>query len=156
MYTGRDEVHRRLVDLKKSGKVFPISLEGETLYYVGPAPTKPGQVINSAGPTTAKRMDKYTQDILEMGVVAMIGKGERGEETRNLLKGKAVYMAALGGVSAKQALTILEQEEIDFHETGMESFRRLEVKDFPVIVINDLDGNDAYEKNRKHWAALLH
>jgi fumarate hydratase subunit beta len=148
MYTARDEAHKRLVDLKNSGEALPVELKGETIYYVGPAPTKPGQVINSAGPTTAKRMDKYTGDMLEMGVVGMIGKGERGLETRDQLKGKAVYMAALGGIGAKQAQTILEHEEIAFQDSGMESLRRLEVKDFPVIVINDLEGNDAYEMKR--------
>ncbi|MGE3340631.1 MAG: fumarate hydratase C-terminal domain-containing protein [Candidatus Altimarinota bacterium] len=151
MYTARDEAHRRIVQYKKEGADLPINFQGETIYYVGPAPAKPGQVINSAGPTTAKRMDKYTQDMLELGVVSMIGKGERGEETRQLLKGKAIYMAALGGVGAKQAQTILEQEEIAFHDAGMESLRRLEVKDFPVIVINDWQGNDAYELGRTQW-----
>jgi len=148
MYTARDEAHKRLTALKNSGKSLPVELNGETLYYVGPAPTKPGQVINSAGPTTAKRMDPYTKEILEMGVVAMIGKGERGKETRQLLKGKALYMAALGGIGAKQAQTIIKHEEIAFQDSGMESIRRLEVKDFPVIVINDLEGNDAYEMKR--------
>ena len=146
MYTARDEGHRRLVELKAAGLPLPVNFSGETLYYVGPAPSKPGQVINSAGPTTAKRMDKYTEEMLELGVVGMIGKGERGAETKRLLKGKAVYMAAFGGVGAKQAQTILEQEEIAFQDAGMESLRRLEVKDFPVIVIHDLEGNDAYER----------
>jgi len=155
LYTARDEAHKRLVAMKNSGQALPVSLKNETIYYVGPAPTKPGQVINSAGPTTAKRMDKYTKDMLELEVVAMIGKGERGEETRRLLKGKAIYMAALGGVGAKQAQSIIKQEEIDFHDSGMESFRRLEVKDFPVIVINDWEGNDIYEKNRGTWHQIL-
>lgn len=145
LFTARDEAHKRLVELRRDGQQLPVDLKGKVLYYVGPAPTKPGQVINSAGPTTAKRMDKYTREILEMGVVGMIGKGERGDETRTLLKGRAIYMAALGGIGAKQAQTIVEHEEIAFQDAGMESLRRLVVKDFPVIVINDLEGNDAYE-----------
>lgn len=152
MYTARDEAHRRIVEHKQEGADLPVDFQGETIYYVGPAPARPGQVISSAGPTTAKRMDKYTKDMLELGVVAMIGKGERGQETRRLLKGKAIYMAALGGVGAKQAQTIISQEEMAFHDAGMESLRRLEVKDFPVIVINDWEGNDAYEKGRMQYA----
>lgn len=151
LIAARDEAHKRLVELKKSGKTLPVNLKGQVIYYVGPAPSKPGQVINSAGPTTAKRMDKYTADMLELGVVGMIGKGERGEETKKLLKGKAVYMVALGGVGAKQAKTITRQEILAFEEIGMEALRRFEVKDFPVIVIHDLDGNDAYESNRREW-----
>lgn len=151
MYTARDEAHRRIVEQKQKGSDLPVDFKGETIYYVGPAPAKPGQVINSAGPTTAKRMDRYTSDMLELGIVAMIGKGERGQETRQLIKGRAIYMAALGGVGAKQSQSIVQQEEIAFHDAGMESLRRLEVNDFPVIVINDWGGNDAYEMGREQW-----
>lgn len=151
MFAARDEAHRRLVELKNAGKPLPVDLRSQVIYYVGPAPSKPGQIINSAGPTTGKRMDKYTQDILELGVIGMIGKGERGEETKALIKGKAIYMAALGGVGAKQAKTIVKQEIIAFEDAGMEALRRFEVKDFPVIVIHDLEGRDAYEEGRKEW-----
>lgn len=145
LYVARDEAHRRLVDLKRAGKPLPIDLQNQVIYYAGPAPTKPGQVINSIGPTTAKRMDKYTADMLELGAVGIIGKGERGTETRKLLKGKGIYMAALGGVSAKQARCIIKQEIVAFEEIGMEALRRLSVVNFPVICINDLEGRDAYE-----------
>jgi len=145
IYAARDEAHKRLIDLKKATLPLPVDFTDTVIYYVGPAPTKPGQVINSAGPTTAKRMDKYTEDILELGVVGLIGKGERGEHTRKLLKGRAIYMAALGGVAAKQSKTIRKQEIIAFEDAGMEALRRLEVEDFPVIVINDIQGNDAYQ-----------
>lgn len=149
VFTARDETHRRLIELKNQGKDLPVDLNGQTIYYVGPAPTKPGQIINSAGPTTAKRMDPYTRDVLELGVVAMIGKGERGDEARELMKGKAVYMAALGGVSAKLAKSIVKQEVVAFEDLGMEAMMRLELRDFPVIVINDLIGNDYYSQVRK-------
>lgn len=148
LYTARDEAHKRLIDLKQQGKALPVDLNEQVIYYVGPAPSKPGQVINSAGPTTAKRMDKYTQDMLDLGVKGFIGKGERGAETRGLMKGKAIYMAALGGVAAKQAKTIVSQEVIAFENAGMEALRKLEVLDFPVIVINDLEGRDFYEGSR--------
>lgn len=144
IYAARDEAHKRLIDMKHAGEPLPVDLKGAVIYYVGPAPAKPGQVINSAGPTTAKRMDKYTADLLELGVQGMIGKGERGEETKRLLKGKGIYMAALGGVAAKQAKAIVEQEIIAFEDAGMEALRRFEVKDFPVVVINDFEGRDAY------------
>lgn len=151
LFAARDEAHRRIVELKKTGKPLPVSLQGQVIYYVGPAPSKPGQIINSAGPTTGKRMDKYTKDMLELGVIGMIGKGERGEETKALIKSKAIYMAALGGVGAKQAKTIVKQEIIAFEDAGMEALRRFEVKNFPVIVIHDLAGNDAYAEGRKKW-----
>jgi fumarate hydratase subunit beta len=145
IYAARDEAHKRLIDMKNAGEALPVDFKDAVIFYVGPAPKKPGQVINSAGPTTAKRMDKYTADMLELGVTGMIGKGERGSETRELLKGKAVYMAALGGVAAKQAKAIVEQEIIAFEDAGMEALRRFEVKDFPVVLINDYEGRDAYE-----------
>ncbi|MDP3975702.1 MAG: FumA C-terminus/TtdB family hydratase beta subunit [bacterium] len=148
LYAARDEAHRRLSELKRKEKKLPVDLKGQLIYYVGPAPSKPGQIINSAGPTTAKRMDSYTADMLDIGVAGMIGKGERGEETKRLLKGKAIYMACLGGVGAKQALTIKHQEVVAFEDAGMEALRRLEVEDFPVIVIHDLRGGDAYGVSR--------
>lgn len=147
----RDETHRRLVDLKKNNKAIPVDLKGQIIYYVGPSPTKPGKIIGSAGPTTAKRMDKYTKDMLELGVVGMIGKGERGRETKELLKGKAIYMAALGGTGALLSHHVTREELITFADSGMEALRSLEVKDFPVIVIHDLQGSDGYEMLRKEW-----
>lgn len=144
IYAARDEAHKRLIDLKNTGKPLPADFKNALIYYVGPAPAKPGQAINSAGPTTAKRMDAYTADMLDLGVRGMIGKGERGEETKKLLKERAIYMAVLGGVAAKQAKTIKKQEILAFEDAGMEALRKFEVEDFPVIVINDIHGNDAY------------
>jgi fumarate hydratase subunit beta len=145
IYAARDEAHKRLIEMKNAEEQLPVDFTDAVVFYVGPAPAKPGQVINSAGPTTAKRMDKYTADMLELGVTGMIGKGERGAETRTLLKGRAVYMAALGGVAAKQAKAIKKQEIIAFEDAGMEALRRFEVEDFPVVLINDYSGGDAYE-----------
>lgn len=145
IYAARDEAHKRLIALKHAGEELPVDLSNQVIYYVGPAPSKPGQVINSAGPTTAKRMDKHMSDMLELGVKGFIGKGERGAEARELMKGKAIYMAALGGVAAKQAQSIVAQEVIAFEDAGMEALRKLEVVDFPVIVIDDFNGQDYYE-----------
>ncbi|MDF2378627.1 MAG: FumA C-terminus/TtdB family hydratase beta subunit [Candidatus Gracilibacteria bacterium] len=146
IFAARDEAHKRLIDLKNAGKPLPVDFTDALIYYVGPAPAKPGQVINSAGPTTSKRMDAYTADMLELGVKGMIGKGPRGEATKKLLKGQGIYMAVLGGVAAKQAKTIKKQEILAFEDAGMEALRKFEVEDFPVIVINDLEGNDAYQR----------
>ncbi len=145
IFAARDEAHMRLFAMKERGEELPADFRDALIYYVGPAPAKPGQVINSAGPTTAKRMDKFTKDVLELGVRGLIGKGERGAETRELLKGKAIYMAVLGGVAAKVAKTIVKQEIIAFEDAGMEALRKFEVVDFPVIVVNDIEGNDVYE-----------
>lgn len=148
--TARDEAHSRLSDLINSGRDLPVDLKGQVIYYSGPAPTKPGQIINSAGPTTAKRMDPYMENVLNLGVIGMIGKGERGKEAREQMKGRAVYMAALGGTSAKLAKSIVSQEIMAFEDLGMGAIRRLELVDFPVVVINDLEGNDYYEMSRKN------
>lgn len=148
LYAARDEAHKLLIELKKLGQPLPVDLTNQVIFYAGPAPSKPGQLSNSIGPTTAKRMDKYTADILEMGVLAMIGKGERSEETRKLLKGRAVYLAALGGIAASLSKKIVSEEIVAFEEAGLGALRRLEIVDFPVIVINDLDGNDYYEMSR--------
>lgn len=151
LITARDEAHKRLVGLIHEKKKLPMSLKDGVIYYVGPSPERPGEIIGSAGPTTAKRMDKYTKDMLDCGVTGMIGKGERGEETKKLIKGKAIYMAALGGTGAKLSHSVLSQKIIAFEDAGMEALRVLEVKDFPVIVIHDLAGNDAYTLLRTSW-----
>ena len=152
LYTARDDIHRRMHRFNKSGKKFPVNLKQQVIYYTGPAPQKPGQIINSVGPTTAKRMDKYTSDVLKLGVIGMIGKGPRGTKTRKLIKGKAIYMASLGGVSAKLAKKVVKHKLVAFKDGGMEAMRKLEVVDFPVFVINDLEGNDAYEIQRREYS----
>ena len=151
LYAARDEAHKRIDILLKEGNPLPVDFKNQVVYYVGPSPERPGRVIGSVGPTTAKRMDKYSRDMVELGVTGMIGKGERGEETKKLIKGKAIYMAALGGTGAKLAHSVVQQEIIAFEDAGMEALRRLEVKDFPVIVIHDLQGNDAYTNLRKEF-----
>lgn len=151
LVAARDEAHKRLVELLRKKKKLPMSLKNAVIYYVGPSPERPGEIIGSAGPTTAKRMDKYTADMLDCGVTGMIGKGERGEETKKLIKGKAIYMATLGGTGAKLSHSVTSQKIIAFEDAGMEALRVLEVKDFPVIVIHDLAGNDAYKLLRSSW-----
>ena len=151
LFTARDETHQKMKELKEKGLNIPVDLKNQILYYVGPAPSRPGQVINSAGPTSARRMDSYTDLVLDLGVIGMIGKGERSEETREKMKGKAVYMAAFGGVAAKLARCIKSQEIVAFPELGMGAVRKLELVDFPVIVINDLEANDYYEETRSQF-----
>jgi fumarate hydratase subunit beta len=150
LIAARDEAHKRLVAILQQKKKLPISLKNAVIYYVGPSPERPGAIIGSAGPTTAKRMDKYTKDMIECGVTGMIGKGERGEETKRLIKGKAIYMAALGGTGAKLSHAVLSQKIVAFEDAGMEALRIMEVKDFPVIIIHDLAGNDAYSMLRSN------
>jgi len=123
LYTARDEAHKRLIKLIKDKKDLPVDLKGQVIYYMGPAPAKPDQIINSAGPTTAKRMDIYTSDILKLGVLGTIGKGERGPEAKKIMLNKAVYMVALGGVAAKLSKQITKQEIVAFEDLGMGAFR---------------------------------
>lgn len=150
IYTARDAAHARLVDeYKKTGKL-PINIEGEIIYYVGPAPAKPGQVIGSAGPTTSYRMDAYTPTLLDLGLKGMIGKGARDSSVReSIKKNKAVYLAAVGGAAALIAKTIKECEVILYEDLGPEAIRKLRVENFPAIVVNDIYGNDLYIENMK-------
>ena len=145
IYTARDAAHEKLVDLLKKGKELPIPLKGEVIYYVGPAPAKPGRVIGSAGPTTSYRMDPYTPKLLEKGLKGMIGKGQRSEKIKELLvENKSVYFGAVGGAAALIAEKIISSEVVAYPELESEAIRKLKVKDFPLIVINDIYGNDLY------------
>lgn len=144
--TARDAAHRRLVDLIEAGQPLPVDLEGQVVYYVGPAPAKPGKPIGPAGPTTSTRMDAYTPTLLAHGLKGMIGKGSRSKEVREaIVKHGAVYMAAVGGVAALLARCIKNSELLAYEELGPEAIRRLEVEDFPVVVVNDVQGNDLYD-----------
>jgi fumarate hydratase subunit beta len=146
LYTARDAAHRRLVALIDKGEELPFDLKGQLLYYVGPTPAKPGQVIGSAGPTTSGRMDSYTPRLLQLGLKATIGKGQRSEEVIEAMKRyRAVYMAAVGGAAALIARTIKKSEVIAYEELGPEAIRRLEVEDFPAIVVNDVFGGDLFK-----------
>ncbi|MGD0626270.1 MAG: Fe-S-containing hydro-lyase [Thermodesulfobacteriota bacterium] len=153
IYTGRDAAHKRLFDLLKEGKPLPIDLKGQVIYYVGPAPAKPGQVIGSAGPTTSGRMDAYSPKLMEMGLRGMIGKGMRRKEVVEAMKKyKAVYFAATGGAGALLAKAVKKAQVVAYEDLGPEAINRLEVEDFPVIVVNDTKGNDLYEEGMRKYA----
>ncbi|MCD6379729.1 Fe-S-containing hydro-lyase [bacterium] len=153
IYTARDSAHERLVKLIEAGEELPIPLEGQVIYYVGPAPTPPGKAIGSAGPTTSYRMDPYTPLLIENGLKGMIGKGERTEPVVDAMKkGTAVYFAATGGVAALIARSVLSSEIVAYEDLGAEAIRRLEVKDFPIIVAQDCYGGNAYVEGQKKYA----
>ena len=152
LYTARDAAHKRLVDLILNGEELPFDLKGAVIYYVGPTPPKPGEPIGSAGPTTSYRMDPYAPILIEHGLKGMIGKGKRNEAVREAcVKHKAVYFGATGGAAALIAKAIKKAEVIAYPELGPEAVRRIEVEDFPVVVVNDVYGNDLYEEGRKLW-----
>ena len=153
IYTGRDAAHKRLYDLLMAGKPLPIDVKGQVIYYVGPAPAKPGQVIGSAGPTTSGRMDAFSPKLIEIGLKGMIGKGMRKKEVVEAMKKyKAVYFAATGGAGALLAKAIKKAQVVAYDDLGPEAISRLEVEDFPVIVVNDTKGNDLYEEGMRKYA----
>lgn len=148
--TGRDAAHKRLIDLIDKGEDLPIPLEGETIYYVGPAPASPGHAVGSAGPTTSYRMDAYTPKLLARGLRAMIGKGLRNAEVVDAMKTYgAVYFGAVGGAAALISRSILSSEVIAYPDLGPEAIHRFVIKDFPVIVLIDSLGNNLYESGPK-------
>jgi len=156
MYVGRDAAHKRLTEALDRGDKLPFDLRGQTIYYMGPSPTKPGYVIGSAGPTTSGRMDAYTTLLLAAGLKAMIGKGSRSEAVKEAIcKHKAVYFAAAGGAAALIAKTITKAETIAYEELGPEAILRLEVKDFPAVVINDVHGGDLYQEGKAEYQVNL-
>ena len=145
LYTARDAAHARLVALLDEGKDLPFDIEGQIIYYVGPTPAKPGAVIGSAGPTTSGRMDSYAPALMAAGLKGMIGKGSRSAEVREAMsRHQAVYFAATGGAGALLSQRIVKAEVVAYEDLGPEAIRRLEVKDFPVIVVNDAHGGDLY------------
>ena len=145
IYTGRDMAHKYMVEGHRKGEALPFDLKGQILYYTGPTPAAPGQVIGSAGPTTSYRMDKYTPYLLDLGLKGMIGKGPRGQDVKDSIrKNKAVYFAAIGGAGALISKAIRKAEVIAYPELGTEAVMRLEVEDFPVVVVNDVHGADLY------------
>lgn len=152
IFTARDAAHKKLVEMEEKGEELPFDLQGNVIYYVGPAPKKPGEIIGSCGPTTSGRMDTYTPQLLEKGVKILIGKGQRNQAVKEALKKhEAIYCAATGGVGALLAEKVISAEIIAFHELGAEAIYKLEVKDFPVTVINDCAGGDLYEEAQKQF-----
>ena len=153
IYTGRDAAHKRLTDLIQSGKALPIDIKGQIIYYVGPSPAKPGMAVGAAGPTTSYRMDAYAPELIRLGLKGMIGKGARNQGVKDaMVKYKAVYFAAIGGAGALMAQAIKKAELVAYEDLGPEAIRRLQVEDFPVIVVNDVQGNDLYEEGIKKYA----
>jgi fumarate hydratase subunit beta len=156
IYTARDSAHKRLVDLLDAGQELPVDFQGQILYYVGPSPARPGRVIGAAGPTTSTRMDVYTPTLLKLGLKAMIGKGKRSPEVIAALQEyTAVYLGATGGAGALISKCIKAAEVVAFPDLGPEAIHRLEVEDFPTIVINDCHGGDLYELGRREYAREL-
>ena len=152
VYAARDAAHKRLIEMLDRGEELPFDARGAIVYYVGPTPERPGNVVGSAGPTTASRMDKYTPRLLELGLKGIIGKGGRGPVVREeLAKHTAVYMAALGGGGALAALKVKSQEVIAFEDFGTEAIRAMELDDFPVWVVNDCTGRDHYAEVAAPW-----
>jgi len=152
IYVGRDAAHKRMVAALDAGEPLPFDPQGQIIYYMGPAPAKPGAAIGSAGPTTSGRMDPYAPRMMEAGLKGMIGKGNRSQAVREaMIKYKAVYLGAIGGAGALIAKTIRKAEVIAYDDLGAEALRRLEVADFPAIVINDIYGGDAYEDGLKKY-----
>ncbi len=146
IYTARDAAHKRMYDTLNEGGKLPYDIEGSFVYYLGPTPAKPGQVIGSAGPTTSSRMDKYTPLLLSKGLKGMIGKGKRSPEVVSAIKENgAVYMAAIGGLGALLSKRIVQSEVIAYDDLGTEAIRKLTVEDLPVVVIIDTEGNNLYE-----------
>ena len=154
MYVGRDSAHKRIVQALDEGLPPPFELAGQTIYYMGPSPAKPGQVIGSAGPTTSGRMDTYSPRLMAEGLKGMIGKGMRSPAVKEAMKQyRAVYFAAIGGAGALISKAIKTSEVIAYEELGAEAVLRLEVEDFPAIVINDMYGGDLYEDGKKKYRA---
>ena len=154
IYTARDAAHKRLCELVEQGKELPLDVKDSIIYFVGPTPAKPGQVIGSAGPTTSYRMDAYSPTMIEQGQTGMIGKGKRSPEVIAAMKKHgAVYFGAIGGCGALLSKCIKKAEVIAYDDLGAEAIRRLEVEDFPVIVIIDSEGNNLYETGRAAYLA---
>jgi len=152
IYTARDAAHKRLCELLSQNKPLPIDMENAIIYFVGPTPARPGQVIGSAGPTTAYRMDAYSPALIAMGQTGMIGKGKRSPEVIEAMKKHgAVYFGATGGCGALLSKCIKKAEIVAYEDLGAEAIRRLEVEDFPVTVIIDSEGNNLYETGRAEY-----
>ena len=152
IYTARDAAHKRLCELVAQGKELPMDVKDNIIYFVGPTPAKPGQAIGSAGPTTSYRMDAYSPILIEQGLTGMIGKGKRGPEVVDAMKKHgAVYFGAIGGCGALLSECIKEAEIVAYEDLGAEAIRRLVVKDFPVVVIIDSEGNNLYETGKANY-----
>lgn len=152
IYTARDAAHKKMLEGLAEGKELPFDINEQIIYYVGPCPAKPGQVIGSAGPTTSGRMDSYAPKTIELGLTGMIGKGQRSTAVIDAMKKHfAVYFAAIGGAGAAIAKSVKKAEIVAYPELGPEAVHRLEVEDFPAIVAIDWEGNDLYKLGREKY-----
>ncbi|MCF6466713.1 Fe-S-containing hydro-lyase [Clostridium sp. Cult2] len=152
IYTARDAAHERLVKLLEEGKELPIEIKDQIIYYVGPSPAKPGDVIGAAGPTTSYRMDPYAPQLLDIGLKGMIGKGNRSEEViESIKKNKGVYFVAIGGIAALLSKSIKEAEVVAYDDLGSEAIRKLKVEELPLLVAIDCNGNNLYKMGREKY-----
>ena len=152
LYVARDAAHKRMIEQLDKGEPLPFDIKGQTIYYMGPTPAPPGRVIGSAGPTTSKRMDVYTPRLIAAGLKGMIGKGVRSPEVKEAMKKyKAVYLAAIGGAGALISKSVIKAEVIAYPDLGPEAVLKIEVKDFPATVINDIYGTDLYITGKKEY-----
>ena len=152
IYTARDAAHKRMAQALAEGHKLPLDVRGNVVYYMGPSPAREGRPIGSAGPTTASRMDRYAPDLLDLGLSGMIGKGKRSQQVIDaMVRNGAVYFAAIGGAGALLSKAIVSSEVIAYEDLGTEAIRRLEVRDFPAIVVIDSDGNNLYEIAQKEF-----
>lgn len=152
MLTGRDAAHKRLYELVEKGEKLPIDIKGELIYYVGPAPAKPGFAVGPAGPTSSYRMDKYAPTLLDLGLKGMIGKGARNQDVIDaIVRNGCVYFACVGGAAALIAKSIKKEEVLCYEDLGTEAIRRYTVEDFPCIVAIDSYGNNAYTEGQKDY-----
>lgn len=157
IYVARDAAHKRMMEALQEGKQLPIDMKDATIYYMGPSPARDGRPIGSAGPTTATRMDKYAPVLLDLGQKAMIGKGKRSPEViEAIVRNHAVYFSAVGGAGALLSQCIQKSEIVCYDDLGAEAIRKLEVKDFPAIVVIDCDGNNLYETAIKEYCRVEH
>ena len=156
LYVARDVAHKRLVEALDKGESLPFEIKGQTIYYMGPSPARPGKVIGAAGPTTSGRMDAYAPRLMEAGLKGMIGKGARSQAVKDAMKKhKAVYFAGIGGAGALISKCIKKAEVIAYDDLGAEALRRLEVEDFPATVVNDIHGRDLYEEGKSRYQVAL-
>ena len=152
IYSARDAAHRRLTGAMNKGEGLPLELKGQTIYYMGPSPARPGRVIGAAGPTTSTRMDGYTPKMLEAGVKAFIGKGDRSYEVKEaLVKNKAIYLAAIGGAGALLSKQVKKTELIAYEDLGAEAIMKLTVEDFPAVVALDIYGGDLFKQAKARY-----
>lgn len=155
IYTARDAAHKRMYEALRNNEPLPIDVKNNVIYYMGPSPAREGRPIGSAGPTTASRMDKYAPELLSLGLRGMIGKGKRTNEVRQAtIDNNAVYFAAIGGAGALLSKAIISSEVVAYDDLGTEAIRKLEVKDFPAIVVIDSEGNNLYETAIKEYEKI--